>query len=283
MYIDSHIHLSHKLYDGVVPCVSPGRDNGISYYNRDGLVEELKNAEIGLLVEPAIDLESNYKLLELAEKYSDFLFSAVGVHPTRTWNEKWNNRKIISELSSNSRVVAIGETGLDYHYERRKQHRFIQKMWFVYQLKLANKKKLPVILHIRDAHKDAQKILRRHKPIGGIVHCFNGTIDDARFYHSMGLKLGIGASIFTNPDLESIIKNIPLDAIALETDGPYVKGNRPEGLSKKQWEKVRNTSLIIPMQIAPRISEIKGVSIEEVEEVTTKTANEVFHLSCEHI
>lgn len=277
MYVDSHIHLSHRLYDDVVPCVSPGRDNGIKHYNRDELIEELKKAGIGLVVEPAIDLESNYKLLELAERYGDFVFPAVGVHPTRTCSEKWNNRKIISELSSNSRVVAIGETGLDYNYERGKQHRFIQQLWFTYQLKLANRKCLPVILHIRDAHNDAMKILRRHKPIGGIVHCFNGNIDAARFYLSIGLKLGIGASIFTNPDLESIIKNIPLDALVLETDGPYVKGNRPEGLSKKQWQKARNTSLIIPMQIAPKIAEIKDVSIIEVEEITTNTANKVFH------
>lgn len=183
-----------------------------------------------------------------------------------------NNKKLVD----NPNVVAIVETGLDYHYERKKQHRLIQKLWFIFQLKIAKKKQLPVILHIRDAHKDAQKILKRYRPLNnGIVHCFNGTLGEAKWFINLGLKIGIGGSLFHNKELETVAKEIPLEAMVLETDGPYVKVQCPMGISKKQWQKTRNTSLIIPI-VAQKIAEIKEVSVLEVETTTTNNVLAVF-------
>lgn len=95
MYVDSHIHLTHRLFDGQAPCVSPGSKHGVENYNREELIEAIKNQGIAFVIEPAIDIESNYKILNFVEDNSHFVFPAVGVHPTRTWNEKWNRRLII--------------------------------------------------------------------------------------------------------------------------------------------------------------------------------------------
>lgn len=161
MFVDSHIHLTHALFAGNVPCiVSAEKEDQIEYIDGKQLVDTFKNNKIAFCVEPGIDLESNYRILELAGKYPDFVYPAVGVHPTRAPHTKWKERKVIEHLAQDKSVIAIGELGLDYHYERKKQHRFRQKMWFIWQLKLACKKKLPLVLHIRLADKDAMRLFR---------------------------------------------------------------------------------------------------------------------------
>lgn len=283
MFVDSHVHLTHHLFEGVVPCIDALKaDERILYLTRDALIDKMKEDGIGFCVEPGIELESNYKLLRLVDSFPDFLYPAVGVHPTRAPQTKWKSRREIEKLSQDSRVVAIGELGLDYHYERRKQHRLKQKAWFVWQLLLADKRRLPLILHIRLADEDAIRILRHfQKRIhGGVCHCFNKGLDIAKTYtEEFGLLLGIGGSLLqeTCKELEGAVRGIPLECLLLETDGPYVKPDVPEGLSGKQWRKARNTSLILP-DIAARIAEIKGVDVAEVERVTTVNAEHLFRI-----
>lgn len=178
LIVDTHIHLSHYLYNGEFPYLSFEDGNYIIQRgSRKQLIECFKSMGIRFCIDPAIGLESNSKILALAEQEPGFLFSAVGVHPKRTFQYKkiradgkaetvhlrWKDRKQIEDFSNHSSVVAIGETGLDYHLSKKEQHRFRQKIWFIYQLKLAHKKQLPVVLHIRDAHNDAIKILERYK------------------------------------------------------------------------------------------------------------------------
>lgn len=283
MFVDSHIHLTHHLFEGAVPCIDVSKaDERITYKNRDALIESMKQEGIGFFVEPGIDLESNYKILQLADSYMDFLYPAVGVHPTRTPQTKWKRRKEIEELSKDSRVAAIGELGLDYHYERKKQHRIKQKLWFVWQLLLADKMQLPLILHIRLADEDAIRILRycKKRLHGGVCHCFNRGLDLAKIYtEEFGFMLGIGGSLLQEncKELEEAVREIPLKYLLLETDGPYVKPAKPERLSEKQWRKARNTSLIIP-DIAARIAELKGIDVSEVEKTTTENAKRLFQI-----
>lgn len=164
MFVDSHIHLTHHLFDGEVPCIDSAKsDDRIIDKDRDALMNAIKDAGVEFCIEPGIELESNDKILQYAKKYPDFLYAAVGVHPTRAPQTKWKKRKELEELSNNPYVVAIGELGLDYHYERMKQHRIRQKMWFIWQLLLADRRQLPLILHIRLADEDAIRILRRYK------------------------------------------------------------------------------------------------------------------------
>lgn len=281
MFVDSHIHLSHHLYDGEVPCIDTLQaGQRILYINRDALIDKLKADGIECCVEPGIGLESNHEILKLSEAYPDFLYPAVGVHPTRAPWTKWKSQKELEALSNDKSVVAIGELGLDYHYERRKQHRIRQKRWFVWQLHLAHRRQLPLILHIRLADRDAIKILRhfKKKVHGGVVHCFNRGVDIAKVYtEEFGFMLGIGGSLLQEncAELECAVRDVPLEYLLLETDGPYVKPAKPEELSAKQWGKARNTSLIIP-DIAARVAEIKDLDVAEVERITRENAKRLF-------
>ena len=252
MFIDSHIHLSHPSYSTPFLYYSPAT-HSLSTTTRSNLIEEFRSAKISAVIEPAIELESNERLLDLSREYPDFVFPAVGVHPTRTPQTPWSARKQVEEWSKDKNVIAIGELGLDYHHDRKEQHRLKQKLWFIWQILLADKRNLPVILHIRLADRDAIRILRffKKKLHGGVCHCFTGDAEAARIYtQEFGLLLGIGGYLLqgteTSRSLEEAVKETPLEFLVLETDGPYVKPKAPEGISGKQWKKSRNTSLMIP-------------------------------------
>ncbi|MGN0115549.1 MAG: TatD family hydrolase [Acutalibacteraceae bacterium] len=297
MIIDTHIHLSHFLYNGEFPYLSLDDDSYIIQRGtREQLVERFMAEGIEFCIDPAIDIESNCGVLSLAERFPGFLFTAIGVHPTRTYQYKvvgkdgkglvmklpWKRRSQLENLSDHPSVVAIGETGLDYHLARKEQHRFRQKMWFIYQLKLAHMKRLPVILHIRDADADAIRILSRYKHCihGGVCHCFSGSAENARCYTNLGLMLGIGGSLLIDSPkkqaLEQAVMSTSIENILLETDGPYVKPDCPN-IQKKQMRKARNTSMILPV-VAKRIAELKHLRVEEVLQSTSENAIRLFGL-----
>lgn len=283
MFADSHVHMSYYLYDNSFPYLSTEGD-GIVITDggtREDLINKIKS-HVALCIEPGIDIESNYKLLNLSRLHDGYLFPTVGVHPTRAINTEWKRRKEIELLSLEDSVVGIGELGLDYHYERKKQHRMKQIAWFVWQLNLAHSRRLPLVLHIRKADRDAIRILRvfKHKLHGGICHCFNGSLDAARIYtEELGLSLGIGGSLLQKgcAQLEQVVQSIPLESIVLETDCPYVLPCRPDGITKSKWSKVRNTPLLIP-EIAKKVAALKGLPLETVEKVTTENTIRIFHL-----
>lgn len=192
--------------------------------------------------------------------------------------------KRVEEYSERAGIVAIGETGLDYHYERREQHRFRQKIWFQWQINLADKRGLPLILHIRMANEDAIAILRknRKKLHGGMCHCFSGGPDEAKiFTEELGLHLGIGGTLLMKPEISEPLRQsvvaVPLEYLLLETDGPYVKPVKPEDISGKKWTKARNTGLILPA-VAAKIAEIKGVTADEVMKTAADNTRRVFRL-----
>lgn len=180
-------------------------------------------------------------------------------------------------------VIAIGECGLDYHYKREEQHRLKQYMWFLYQLNLAWKLKLPVILHVRDAHEDALRILRWHpaRKLGGVIHCFNGTWETAQKYLELGYHIGIGGSILQQEerarDLWEAVRHIPLDRILIETDAPFILPYCKDILPPKLLRRARNTSLILPAVIN-KIAELKDISPAEVEKATTENTIRLFNL-----
>ena len=295
--IDTHIHLVHFWFNGEFPYLSL-KDGAyqIERGTRDQLIARLLSAGVECCINPAMDILSNRELLALAERMPDFLFVAIGVHPTRSFHYcrldkhgnrihyelHWKERKELNRYAEHPSVVAIGETGLDYHIPEEEQHRFCQKRWFLYQLKLAHKKHLPVILHIREAHEDALKMLKRHRKLlcGGVCHCFKGSVETASQYVSLGLKLGIGGSLLQNTpeskQLEQTVAQMPLENFLLETDGPFVKPECPE-LPDKQFAKARNTSLILPA-VAKRIAQLKGISFDEVVRVTSENAVKLFGL-----
>lgn len=293
---DSHVHLSHGLFNSSFPYFRWEGDRSVREENgtRETLIDKMKEQGIRFCVEPAVELESNERLLALAERCPGYVLPAVGIHPTRTFSYyligedgkqlprrlPWKARAQVARYADNERVVAIGETGLDFHQPRAEQHRFRQIVWFLWQLGLAHRKRLPVILHIREADRLALPILRLMRRFlhGGVCHCFSGTPRAAERYTSLGLKLGIGAALLAEGEqgcrLTRVVRQTRLEDILLETDGPFQRPPCPE-LSEKRRNKTRNTSLILP-GVAKRIAEIKGVSQAQVEQVTGAAAAELF-------
>jgi len=284
--MDSHIHLSYAYYDQLFPYID--MENGdfvIREGKRDSLIREMKKRGIECCIEPAIDVASNELLLRLSSQERGFIYPAVGNHPTRCIHSSLRDFKRVREYAKSPEVVAIGETGLDYHYERKKQHRLKQKLWFQWQINLAHEMELPLILHIRLAHEDALRILTKNKGKlhGGVCHCFAGGADVAKVYtEELGLCLGIGGTLLMKQQISESLKqavaSVSMESLLLETDGPYVKPERPDGIVGKRWKKAHNTSLILPA-VAKRIAEIKDIPIEDVMKITAENTKRVFHLT----
>ena len=220
MIIDSHAHYNNNAYKKPFRYLSYEKDG---YTLREGelpqLIQEMESANIRYFIEPGVSLQSCEEVLELAAQYSGRIFPATGIHPTRSIYEKWSDRKKLDAFAKMPGGVAIGEIGLDYHYKREEQHRLKQHIWFIYQLNLAWKMKLPVILHVRDAHEDALRILKWHpaRKLGGVIHCFYGSKEIAEQYLQLGYHIGIGGSVLQleerAKDLWEAIPHIPLNRI----------------------------------------------------------------------
>lgn len=283
MYADTHIHLTYKSFDNEVPCLlSSEEEERIISLSREEIISKMQASGVEFCIEPGIDFKSNLRILDLASRYPDFVYPVVGIHPTRVYEAHRINLAEIGEMAKNLKVKGIGETGLDYHLERKDQHRLRQMYWFISQIMLADLRELPVVFHIRDADRDAISIMRLYKKRihGGVIHCFNKGPKYSRIYtEEFGFLLGIGGSLLNaeNTDLKEAVKRTDLKYMILETDGPFVRPDRDERYSGKQWKKARNTSLIIP-DVAREIGRIKNASAEEVMEITTENARALFNV-----
>ena len=251
-------------------------------------MQEMEDTNIRYFIEPGVSLQSCEEVLQLCAKYSGRIFPAIGIHPTRSIFEKWSDRHKLDAYAKMPGVIAIGEIGLDYHYKREEQHRLKQHIWFVYQLNLAWKLKLPVILHVRDAHKDALRILKWHpaRKLAGVIHCFYGSKEIAQQYLKLGYHIGIGGSVLQleerAKDLWGAIACIPLDRILVETDAPFILPYCKDVIQPKFLRRARNTSLILPAVIK-KIAELKGISANDVEKATTTNAIRLFRLPIEEV
>ena len=284
MIIDSHAHYNNSAYKKPFRYLSYDNDG---YSLKEGelpqLVQEMEEANIRYFIEPGVSLQSCEEVLQLCSENPGRIFPAIGIHPTRSIFEKWSDRKKLAVYANTPGVIAIGEIGLDYHYKREEQHRLKQHIWFIYQLNLAWKLRLPVILHVRDAHEDVLRILRWHpaRKLGGVIHCFYGSKEIAERYLKLGYHFGIGGSVLQleerAKDLWESIPHIPLDRILLETDAPFILPYCKDVIQPKLLRRARNTSLILPAVIN-KIVELKGVSPNEVEQATTTNVIQLFNL-----
>lgn len=283
MFIDSHAHYTYAKFKGEFSYL--GLENG-GYVLLHGTLEDvfadMDKARIIASIEPGVELASNEKILELSRKYPSRIFPAIGVHPTRCIKEKWENRKKLTKYAQYPSVIGIGETGLDFHYPYKDQHRFRQLCWFVHQLGLARKKNLPVILHVRDAHKHAVAVLSIFgRGLKGVVHCFKGSYEWAAKYESIGLYFGIGGVILQSGDkadeTREAVRHIPIERILIETDSPFIPPDCEDNMPKKKVYKANNSSLILP-KVIKKISELKNMDYIEVERITAKNAIELFNL-----
>lgn len=245
--IDTHAHILSEFYDNI-----------------DELIEELKSKEIIKVINCADSVETSKEVLNIYTKYEGYLLPAVGIHPENIENANVND---IEELIKNNKVFAVGEIGLDYHYNDENKEE--QREYFVKQLDLAIKYDLPVIIHIREAMQECFDILKTRKN-KGIIHCFSGSVEMAREYIKLGYKLGIGGVLtFKNSKLYEVIEKIDLKDIVLETDSPF--------LSPEPYRGKKNKPSNV-YYVAKRIAEIKNISLEEVINTTTKTASQIFDI-----
>ena len=285
MIIDSHAHYAHGRYDGEFPylCV---KDDAYTFEHADRtvLLSELQKQGISGVIEAGIGFDDISKQLALASQQEGFLFATIGVHPTRCIYTAWKNRKKVCEYAEKNDPIAIGETGLDYHHPRKKQHRLYQKLWFVYQIKLADRLRLPLVLHVREADRSALRILKRYrsKLHGGVAHCFTGNVALAEEYIALGFALGIGGKLLCDDaigkELCETVKRVPLSSLLVETDSPFVMPDTGDlGCSRNQRKKLCNSSLILP-KVIQRIADLRGESYETVEQAIYQNTVRVFRL-----
>lgn len=257
--IDTHAHMHHKRFNS----------------DRDEIMEKLKTNVVTDIIEVSIGFDSNFIMREKMDGY-EHVYYASAVHPSsivlgdpqqHSWMEH------LKRFAKMDNTVAIGEFGLDHHIEGTEANWPLQEEWCHKFIELAESVNKPMIFHFRDAHEDAIRILREHVNSGemlkGVVHCFHGTPEQARDYLELGLYLGIGGMLIKEPQMEETIQVIPLERIVLETDAPYVTPPPLEG---------KNSPLNIPL-IAEHLAQMKGVTVEEVDQITTQNAKQLFQLN----
>lgn len=236
MLVDTHCHLFKDYYDDID--------------------EVLKNAlkhGVGAVIVNGTNRHDNKEVLELVSKY-DMVYGALGIQPEEITDDYEETLQFIEKHIMDDKIVAVGEIGLDYHFECDKD---LQKLVFRKQLDIAQKHNKPVIVHCRDCIQETYNILKEYH-VKGIMHCYSGSVEMAREFNKLGFYLGIGGiSTFKNASrIVDVIKNIPIEYIVLETDSPYLS---PEPYRGKRNEPA-NVSIVFK-----KICELKGLDEEDVE------------------
>jgi len=256
LFIDTHVHLYHKRYDS----------------DRDEVIARAKNAGVNKMVMPAIDVPSISSALALAEKWEG-LYTMSAIHPSDTKEATDDDFEKVAEFCDHDNVVAVGESGLDYYWDRsfdETQHYFLRK-----HIELAVSRDLPLILHNRESTEDLIRILKEEKErldeghrLRGIFHCFSGSLNDAEEIIDLGFLLGIGGnSTYKNSTVLETIKGVPVDRIVLETDGPF--------LAPMPYRGKRNEPSYIP-HVAERMAAELEMSVEDLARRTSETACSLF-------
>ena len=259
LYFDTHAHYDWEDF----------------YGDRRELFDKFNESLCGL-VNIGINLESAKKVKEYADEYS-YMYYSIGIHPMEVENEfslKLIEQTFENELKNKgSKLVAIGETGLDYHFDYPVE---LQKKYFIEQIRLANKYELPIIIHSRESQEDVEEILRENVvKKAGIMHCYSGTPEMSKKFIEMGYYLGVGGPVTRYKDVQETVRITPIDRIVIETDSPVIP---PEPFEKHS----RNNSLYLKY-IVKKIAEIKGLTDEEVVKKTTDNAYKVYEINKKNI
>ena len=253
MIIDTHAHYDDGQFDA----------------DREELLGSMKEGGIGLIVNAGSTVASWDKIVELTEKYP-FVYGAVGVHPDEVGELDEEKFLRMADLLDRDKIVAVGEIGLDYYWDKEKHD--LQKEWFVRQLGLAREKEMPVIIHSREAAADTFDIMKQHAAgMKAVIHCYSYSPEMAREYVKMGYYIGVGGVVtFKNAKkLKQVVQEIPLESIVLETDCPYMA---PEPFRGK-----RNQSGYLKY-VAEEIARIREITPEEVIAQTEENARRLYQL-----
>lgn len=252
MLFDSHTHLDDKKFD----------------LDRDEVIKEVQEAGVVYALNAGADMESSKRAIALANKYP-FIYASVGVHPSDAAYMTDEDIETLRKLAADEKVVAIGEIGLDYHYDNTDKP--AQKKWFDAQMSLAAELEMPVIIHDREAHGDCMEILRKYDlaKTGGVLHCFSGSLEMARQAIKMGMYISIAGPVtYKNSlTLKEVAANIPLERMLIETDSPY--------LTPQLYRGQRNTSAYVGL-VAEEIARLRGIDVQEVAKATLENAKRLF-------
>lgn len=238
--------------------------------DREMLLAELPQRGISPVINVGSSIATTKTTLSLAQEYP-FLYAAVGVHPSDVDDLNEDTYAWLRQQTTLQKTVAVGEIGLDYYWD--KEGHDLQKYWFIRQLELAGEKKLPVMIHSREAAADTMEIMKKYgKDRNGVIHCYSYSPEMAQEYVKMGYFIGVGGVVtFKNAKkLKETVQEIPLESIVLETDCPYLA---PEPFRGK-----RNCSLYISY-VAEKIAELKGISAEEVIRQTEENAKQLYQIN----
>jgi TatD DNase family protein len=248
---DSHAHYDDERFD-------EDRDELLLRLNNDGVVG---------IINCGTTAESSRFSVKLAEKYP-FIYAACGIHPNDADKIKSGDFAIVTDLMKNKKVVAVGEIGLDYHYDI--VPRDVQINLFEKQLNAAQYLDKPVIVHNRDSHNDILKLVKKYKP-RGVLHCYSGSAEMAKEILKLDMYLGFGGAVTFKKAKKAIevIKITPIERILLETDCPYMT---PEPFRGK-----RNDSSYI-LYTAQKIAEIKNIPVQDVIRITAKNTKDLFEI-----
>ena len=255
-FVDTHCHLTDEKFSADL----------VEVYER------AKNFGVDRVINFGSTLKDSAEVVELAEKFSG-MFAGVGIHPeeVQDWDGKISAEKIF-ELAKKNKVVAIGEIGLDYHWEKSSEGKILQQKIFVEQLDIARQLNLPVCIHERDAHGDCLKILQTEgRGLRGVLHCYSGSLEMAHEIWKLGWLIGIdGPLTFKNSaKLPEIVQAAPREMLLLETDAPY--------LAPVPYRGKRNEPAYL-IEIAKKVAEIRSEDLKTVAEYTTQNAKQLYNI-----
>jgi TatD DNase family protein len=252
IFTDTHTHLYSEKFNE----------------DREEVIKACLNDEITRFFLPNIDRASVAGMMSLVETYPNNCFPMIGIHPCSV-GEDWKEEiKEYEELLTKYKFYAIGEIGIDLYWDKTLVNE--QKEAFEYQILLAKKLKLPIVIHARDSFNEIFEIVDKHNDdLTGIFHCFNGTIEQAqKIMNYGGFKMGVGGVVtFKNAGVDKVVAQIPTEYLVLETDSPYLAPHPHRGK--------RNESSYLKI-IAHKIAALKEISIDEVASITTENSKQIF-------
>ncbi|WP_419960516.1 TatD family hydrolase [Psychrobacillus sp. BM2] len=255
MFIDTHVHLNADQYEE----------------DLQEVINRALEADVKKMVVIGFDRITIERAMKLVEEYS-FLYAVVGWHPVDAIDCTEEDLKWIEELAGHEKVVGIGEMGLDYHWD--KSPKDVQQALFRQQIRLAQKVNLPIIIHNRDATEDVIRILQEEEAhlTGGIMHCYGGSVETAKQCIEMNFMISLGGPVtFKNAKKpKEVATEIPLEYLLIETDAPYLAPHPHRGK--------RNEPALVTL-VAEEIANLKGITVEEVAEATTKNAEKFFKIT----
>ncbi|HPS18539.1 MAG TPA: TatD family hydrolase [Bacilli bacterium] len=255
MFFDTHCHLNDEALKSRI----------------DTVIEDAKKVGVNKFLVIGWDKESSIAAVKLAEQHPE-IYAAIGFHPSNVFDVTEKDFEEVMSYVDHPKVLAIGEIGLDYYWNKEIKDRKIQKEFFIRQINFANEHHKPISIHNRDAFADCLEILSQHRPLwGGVMHCYSGSVESLPAVLNLGLMIGLGGTLtFTNAKkVKEVCENTPLEMIVVETDSPYLSPHPLRGTINEP----KNIVLVID-----EIVRIKKLSKKHILEKIYENSCEMFHV-----